>query len=222
MKREVERSKNIPALSLDLANLEILCQRLQALFDPSKKVLMHIDLKLASEKLSFETVDEIRAHTELKGTFSDFSVWLTQGESRIWLRSKSAFGGLPSVSATAATEAWCAGAVETAYAFASSNRVWYYWLAQWPLGLMLSGLVVLNWAFLVIGKGKLSTSMGIALFLAFLTFLILYIARSTVLPAATLRLSEETSFLRRNAAELSLLVATLSIVLTIVGWFVAK
>lgn len=51
---------------------------------------------------------------------------------------------------------------------------------------------------------------------------ILLIFNRKFFPPATLVIYQKDGFIRRHAAELTLLVAFLSLVLTVVGWFFAK
>ena len=55
-----------------------------------------------------------------------------------------------------------------------------------------------------------------------ITLGILYLVRGKLLPSSTLVVTQEEGFIRRHVGELSLLVAILSAILTVVGWFFAK
>ena len=61
---------------------------------------------------------------------------------------------------------------------------------------------------------------GIALsswLLMLLTLAVLYFARSSLLPTASIIITQEDSFIRRHIGELSLTVALASAILTVVG-----
>jgi hypothetical protein len=76
---------------------------------------------------------------------------------------------------------------------------------------------------LLLPKGQ---SLPKPIFMAWLsitiTLVILYFSRSKLLPSAILVITREEGFVRRHIGELSLLVAILSVVLTVVGWFFGK
>jgi hypothetical protein len=224
MKREVEREQKLPSFKIGIAELEVLFDRLVALFPEPENVHCSIDLNLKSEKLEFDNVAELKQYGSLNGEVTKFSLWLSQGGKRIWLRSSGVFGGRSAISAKAENEAWCAGAIETASSFLQSHRLWYHWFISSPLGWVLSAFAyipIISGAFLPKGmfieKPIIYAWVGITATLA-----ILYVARSRLLPASILVFSKEEGFFQRNAAQLSLLIAIISAVLTVIGWYVGK
>jgi hypothetical protein len=128
------------------------------------------------------------------------------------------------VSASGETEAWCAGAIETTYSFLLSNKLWYSWFVTAPLGWVL--LLCINAP--TIGSLLLpkEQSPGKSAFVAWLgitlTLALLYFFKGRLLPSSVLVITQKETFLRRHAAELSLVVAIASLILTAIGWFVAK
>lgn len=48
-----------------------------------------------------------------------------------------------------------------------------------------------------------------------------YFGKSKLLPASVLRVTDEEGFIRQHGIELSLFIAVISAVLTVIGWFVA-
>lgn len=128
------------------------------------------------------------------------------------------------LSAKADNEAWCAGAIETAFSFLHSQRPWYHWFISSPLGWILSAFAYIPSISLpFLPKGAIIDKPFVYAWVAITaTLAVLYVARSQLLPTSVLVLSEDEGFLRRNAAELSLLIALVSAVLTIIGWYVGK
>lgn len=74
MKREVERKQQLPAYSLTVAQLEVLIERLRALFSEPEEIRCSIDIKLKSEKLTFDSVEELKGYSLLKGRVTEFSI----------------------------------------------------------------------------------------------------------------------------------------------------
>ena len=224
MKREVEREQKLPSFRIGVAELEVLFDRLLALFPEPEDVHCSIDITLKSEKLEFESVAELKRYESLKGEITKFSLWLSRGDKRISLRSSGVFGGRGAISAKADSEAWCAGALETASSFLQSHRLWYHWFISSPLGWVLSAFAyipTLSMAFLP--KGTVIEKPVVFAWVAITaTLAVLYVARSRLLPASVLVFSKEEGFIQRNAAQLSLLIAVISAVLTVVGWYVCK
>lgn len=224
MKREVEREQKLPAFEIGIAELEVLHDRLLALFPQPEEVHCSIDITLKSEKLEFESVAELKKYESLKGAITKFSLWLSCGGKRISLRSSSLFGGRGGVSAKADNEAWCAGAIETATSFLQSHRLWYDWFISSPLGWVLSAFAYIpSLSLALLPKGTVIEKPVVYAWVAITaTLAILYVARSRLLPTAVLVFSKEDGFIQRNAAQLSLLIAAISAVLTVVGWYVGN
>jgi hypothetical protein len=60
MNRLVERTRNLPAFSIELSELEVLWNRMIAAFAPDKPDGTWIKISLRSEVLEFRTLDELR------------------------------------------------------------------------------------------------------------------------------------------------------------------
>lgn len=229
MKREVERKQKLPAYAISVSQLSVLVARLTDLFQGQDKDKVNITIRitLKNEKLSFDSIDELLAYPELRGRVADFSVWASQYNSgrRVWLSSGSLlFDSRSTIHAEAESEAWCAGAIETVQSFLQPHKVWYHWFVVAPIGWILfflgNGPTV---ALQFMPKGTvIDKTVAFAWFAIVLTLFVLWIGKGRLLPSSVLRVTEEDSFLRRHASELSLLMALISAVLTVVGWFVGK
>ena len=224
MKREVSRKKVLPAFSITVGDLDALWTRLAALFEKPEDVYARLDVDQPSEKLEFKSIEDLKQYPRVRGRLTKFSLWLSQGDRRVVVDSSTLLRSRREVRATAESEAWCAGAIETAYSFLQSNRLWYAWFLTAPIGwLLLVLLYTPTLAYLVMPKGQLLSK---AVFLAWLgvtlTFSLLYFAKARLLPGGILVVTQEDSFLRRHTSEITLVVAILSLLLTVVGWFLAK
>jgi hypothetical protein len=222
MKREVRREKKLPAFSLGIGELEALWTRLAALFEKPESVYAKLEITLPSEKLEFKSIEELRQYPGLQGRVTKFSLTLAQADRYIALGSSS-FASRPEVTAIGETEAWCAGAIETTYSFLLSNKLWYSWFVTATLGWVL--LLCANAPTLTLLLPK-EQSPGKPAFVAWLgitvTLAILYFFKGKLLPSSVLVITQRESFVRRHAAELSLVIALASLVLTVIGWFVVK
>lgn len=224
MKREVRREKKLPAFSLGIGELEAIWGRLAALFEKPEDVYAKLEIMLPAETLEFESIEELREYASLQGSVTKFSLWLSQGGWHIFIKSSSLFASRPEVSASGETEAWCAGAIETTYSFLLSNKLWYSWFVTAPLDWVLLLCVNAPTVSLLLlpkeqslGRPAFAALLGITLTLA-----VLFFFKGKLLPSSVLIITQKESFVRRHAAELSLVVAIVSLVLTAVGWFVAK
>ncbi|MFZ1546775.1 MAG: hypothetical protein WAT12_06700 [Candidatus Nitrotoga sp.] len=135
MKREVERKQQLPAYSLTIAELEVLIERLRALFTEPENVRYSIDIELKSEKLTFDSIGELKAYAPLKGRVTEFYVRLYHSPRSIRISTIGMpFDRRSSVSADGESEAWCAGAIETVQSFVQSHKLWYHWFVSAPIG----------------------------------------------------------------------------------------
>jgi hypothetical protein len=225
LKREVSRSTKLPAFQLDLGALEVLCERIQALFDASK-VYTKIEIPLKGETLKFDTVEEIRQYKDLRGTARNFSLWFSEGDRSVRISCSGIFRSDASVSASGATEAWCAGAIETVNSFLRYHKVWYHWFRTLPFGWFLFGALNLPNIFIWGRIAKLNlavTTMSLYGWVsAILVLALLYFGRDRLLPPVGVIITEEENIWRRRTPELSLLLALAAVVLTVIGWFVGK
>jgi hypothetical protein len=224
MKREVNRKKALPAFTTGIGELELLWGRLLALFETPEDVYGSIDLELPSEHLEFKSIDELKNYSKIRGRVTSFTIWLSQGGRRVSIRSSSFLGSQPEVSATADTEAWCAGAIETVYSFAQANRLWYSWFVSAPIGWMCFYFAnIPTVASLFLPKGQSLDKYVIVAWLSItIALIIVYWARSKLLPSSILVVTREEGFIRRHIGELSLVVAIISAVLTVIGWFFGR
>ena len=224
MKREVNRKKALPAFAIGIGELELLWGRLLALFEKPEDVYGSIDIALPSENLEFKSIDELKEYSELRGRVTKFELRLSQGGRRVSIRSSSFLGSRPEVSASADTEAWCAGAIETVYSFARANRLWYSWFVSAPIGWMFFVFAnIPTVASLFLPKGQSLDKPVFGTWLSITIALgIVYLARSKLLPSSILVVTREEGFFRRHVGELSLVVAIISAVLTVVGWFFGR
>ena len=224
MNRYVERRRNLPGFSIGLGELEVLWNRMIAVFGPGEPDGAFMYISLRSEQLEFRAVDELRNYAELKGRVTTFSLHFYQGRRILNVFSGSLVNPVPSVFARGETEAWPAGAVEVVYSFLRSHRLWYHWFVAWPVVIFIWVLTFLSFAVvLLLPKSQAFPRWTVlAWFAALAAFNLLYVARAILLPSSVLRITNEETFLRRHIAELSLVVALLSAVLTVVGWFFGK
>ena len=225
MKKEVQRERELPAFVLTVGELETLWLRLSALFDNSENIHASITVQLPSEILDFENIQELQQYNQLPARITNFTVRLIQNEFCVTIYSRRLINSKARVSATSGSEAWCAGAIETVYSFVQSHKLWYSWFVSAPIGWILV-LVVNSPApmfYFMQKNGIQITSVVVFGWLgAFITLFILYFGRERLLPSAILTISESRGFVRSHVAELSLAIAIVSAILTVIGWFVSK
>ena len=119
MKREISREKNVDAFSINLDELERFCKKIASRFPQSDDVSFSINVDLENERLTFDSVDELKEFDELSKSINSFHIFFLSRSfnKNIHLRSSrfSLLGlGQASISATANSEGWCADVIETA------------------------------------------------------------------------------------------------------------
>jgi len=229
MKTEIDRERRLPGFSIGVGELEVLWNRMLALFDNEEKIFQSLKIELPSRTLGFSSVEELKQYEELKGKVSSFSIWLSGKNTRVSIhtaRYRPGVGGLfykkATVNATSNSDAWVAGALDTVYSFLASHKVWYRWVVAAPLGWILIILLNIPAAMELSGWGAFGFRSGafiVGWFSTLIALGFLFVFRAKLFPAATLRITEEEGFIWRHIPELSLIIALLSAVLTVLGLF---
>ncbi len=227
MKKEIDRQRKLPGFSIGVGDLELLWNRMLALFDNEERIFQSLKIELRSETLGFNSVEELKRYGELKGQVSSFSIWLSGKDMRVSIHTARFWLGLGGLSykkaivnATSSSGAWVAGALDTVYSFLASHKVWYRWVVAAPLGWILIILLNIPAAMELSGWGAFGFRSGafiIGWFSTLIALGFLFVFRGKLFPAATLRITEEEGFIRKHIPELSLIIALLSAVLTALG-----
>ena len=224
MNRLVERRRNLPAFSIGLGELEVLWDRMIAVFGPGEPDGAFVKISLRSEELEFRTPDELRNYAELRGRVTKFSLHFYQGRLILNVFPGSLPFPVPFVFAQGETEAWSAGAVEVVYSFLQSHRLWYHWFVSVPTVIFISVLTLVSSVVLqLLPESPASLRLMVLAWLSTLVALLgLNLAKAILLPSSVLRITNEEGFVRRHVGELSLVLALLTAALTVVGWFFGR
>jgi hypothetical protein len=225
MNREVTREKKLPVFSIVLGDLDALVSRLINLFEDQEKTRVSIDIKLKNEKLEFENIKELCEYKELPSKVTQFSLYISGGGNRVSISADSIFNPLAIVRATANNEAWCAGAIETVFSFISSYKRWYHFFVAAPIGwfLFILGNIPAIVLFTPISNFLSFNTLGtIGYFLPLIVLAILYFFRPKLFPARVIVINENETFIRKYSAELSLAIASISVIISIIGLYLNK
>lgn len=222
MKREVEREVRLRAFDLTLGDLELLWGRMLQLFEGSEAIEATIALSLPSEKLAFQSLDELKAYDPIRGRVTSFRLELRQDNRAISISTGGIFNDVPTLRVRAENDLWCAGAIQAAEPVIGRCRTWYWWLIRVPF--LPFALLAAFAPWLKLGPFREFPNTQLPLVLSwFLTSVLLaYISynKQTLLPAAAITFSQDLGFVRRYGAELGLLLGILSILLAIYMWIV--
>jgi len=116
---------------------------------------------------------------------------------------------------------WCSGVIETTLLFIAPHKSWYDWFNKIPIGFVLFmfyNATIFSYSF--IPKDTFSKTIVFGWIISLVTVSFLYFFKEKLFPIGTIRVNEKEGFIQRNSAELALVLALISIVVTIVGWFV--
>lgn len=227
MKREISRKKFLPAYRIDIPEVGLLWQKSIDLFPDPKSVHCVLTLKLSGEELKFASFDELVGYQGLPPQVSDFSLWVSQGNKHMLLRSSTLLGLGSEVSAGGESEAWCAGVVETVYSFLVNHKATYSWFVAAPLGWLISVIGVAPFVAVLAAKIlqqelNIPAAAGYSWIAIICALALLYSSRPRLFPMSVLVVRETQGYVQRHVGELGLFVALASLVLTIISLFVAK
>lgn len=222
MKREVEREVRLSAFELERGDMELLWQRMLALFDSAFPIRSKISISLASERLTFDTMQELIDYKALRGQVTKFTFEIRQGQRMVSLSSGGLFTIAPTLKVEGESDVWCAGAIEAVLHILRQRRVWYFWLKHFPFTLVFFGLTLSPW--LKIGPFQHFPSVSLGMLLAWLAMTIVFgyfsFYKAQLLPAASIIFTRELGFVRRYAGELGLILGLLSLIVAVYMWVI--
>lgn len=222
MKREVEREIRLSAFELERGDMELLWQRMLALFDTVSPIRSKISLSLASERLTFDSMQELIDYQALRGQVTKFSLEISQGQRMVSLSSGGLFATSPTLKVEGESDVWCAGAIEAVLHVIRLRRVWYFWLKHFPFTPIFFGLALAPW--LKIGPFQRFPTIPLGMLITWLAMTLVFgyfsIYKARLLPTATITFTRELSFVRRYAGELGLVLGALSFIAAIYMWVV--
>ena len=220
MKREVEREARLPAFALPFGELELLWKRMSDVFTGEEKVRKSISFSIPRESLEFDSIDELRAYSELRGQVTNFSISMARGNESIVVKSGGFFSTVPVLKVRGHTDLWCASAVEAVTGVIDRNRTWYWWLMRLPFTLFFFFASILpiavNW--LLSREVKYSLPVTVAWFSAVATLGFISLSHEKLLPQATIVISNELGFVRRYGAKIGLALGIISFIASVLMW----
>lgn len=141
MKREIERTASLPIIEIDLAELSVLIEKLVAQFSDPAKASVTISVQIDNEKVSVKSVAELQSAHDLPARVAKFSISIWEdpaGPNRhVNVSSSPLASNTPRVAATGESEAWAAGAIETARVFFARHRRSLHWASGIPMGFIM-------------------------------------------------------------------------------------
>ena len=192
------------------------------LLDGDTNQYSSMSVSLPGEELSFDSIDEFLA-AKLQKPITDFKLHIRAGEKIIYLRSGDSLNYFSKISATAPSEAWCAGAIETTMSIVQNNRRWYSGLVRIPFGIILFGLLNLPIALSYMPSSlRLAPSMTstVAWQAAIAALFLFWLFRHKLLPGAIIVSAPHESFFRKHSVEIGILIASISAILALIQIFV--
>jgi len=180
------------------------------------KLNLTIEIERRGEDLEFNSIDELETYAPNLPARVNTMKWRVYDFPRSCRLQPTFFVGL-GVVASAPTEAWCAGAIAVVETHAKRNRLWYSWIQPWIVWLvaLILGFVPLLSDRLL--NRPMSTPAGAALIALQTLFWTIYFSYGRLLPRHVLVLRIEESWLRRYATELTVLLAVLSFIISVIA-----
>lgn len=221
MKREVERSQKLPAFVIPAGDLEVLWNRLTEQFNTSEKIRQSIDISLENESLEFDSIAELKSYGGLPDKITKFTIRMYQNGRSLSLRVNAFSYGPAVISASAESGSWCAGVIEVASSFFRSYQAWYNWLVKAPIFAIF--VVIVNAPLAIIGllnhtpEIPLPAAISWVSVIGVIGFLLFF--RSKLFPPASIIIRETDGIIKRNSAELSVILAAISVAIAIFSLF---
>lgn len=226
MKREVSLSKQLPSFKCDLAALGSFVSKTTALFKDEASVSIVVNLR--KQKLTFSSVEELKNYVDLPERLTNFELWF-RGKSpgpTIWIQSSGLLFYRPEAHVSSNDEVWCVGAMDVIAQSLAAQKTWYSWFAGWVL--TISALAAPFFFGLIGGLVKFATGnpllatplIAVSWTALYAVLLVLFLFRSLLLPSAVLEIRTTENLVHRYAPELTVLLAVITVLLTIIGWFV--
>jgi len=224
MKRQVEREVRLSAFALERGDLELLWERMLALFDSNgeQPIRASISLSIPSERLTFDSIEELNSYTALRGRIVRFSLRIQQGNRSVFLSTGGVFFTTPTLKVDGDSDIWCAGAIEAVVHVVRNCRVWYFWLVNFPFTIVFMVLAFSPW--LKQGPFRAFPEMPVPALLSWFVITTLFgyfaIFKERLLPTASITLTRELGFIRRYSGELGLILGVLALILATYMWIV--
>lgn len=220
MKREVEREIRLPAFALQLGELELLWQRMQQLFESADPKKEAIDFSLPSERLHFDSLEELKAYTQIRGRVTNFTLTISQRNTSVTVKTGGLFSNVPTLKVEGDSDIWCAGAVEAVMSVIMRNRLWYWWLIRAPITLLflLAALAPTLYNWVISKELKMSAPVAIAWLSVVLALGFISFTKEKLLPTAALIFTNDLGFVRKYGAEIGLALGVISLLASLLMW----
>jgi hypothetical protein len=225
MERQVERSQKLAATVLSVDELGILWKLCIDHFGDDQFVITRLIVKVSGERLTFESLDQFSACSDLPDRLYDYRLWTYKTIAHgISIHSVL---GTPVVVASGPNVAWCAGAVDMVATFAKNRRQWYSWFSSAPLfrlalGMGVLGLFVIQDADVPVLTVIAQPPPAVAGWLAALSALsFLSAMRARAFPRLAIRVCERRGYIQKYVGELGLLFTVLSFVAAVISIYIS-
>jgi len=223
MKRTIERTRQLPAFELTLADFETLVTRVSKQFEQPD---VSIRVEVGTESLQFESVNEMRSYSDFPTKLTRLHIhvsehWSKSASRSVMVRAAAhgSFFSYAQVDARGDDEGWCAGAVEVVYEVIRNHTRWYSGIRGWPLTVSFWGFIAATWALPAAWPDARDPAIQIPWIALLVAVMVLYLLRDRLMPFASLRISEREPWLKRNAAAITIGLAVLALIVNIIGLF---
>jgi hypothetical protein len=219
--REVSREATLPAFAISIAELELIWSKLDSLFDERGLLFIStLSIELPNETLRFQSLEDLRNHKFVVPRAKSFYLHLRFGRRSVIVSSSGTFGVPGRVAVTAETEMWCAAAQEAVLSVISQHKVWHHWVhPNLPVVLLVitlfSGTAVNS--YLKAADPQYQWMLTLGYVATVMSLILLVFGRNWLLPFTTLCLTQHESFIRKHQPELTLFLALLGTVFTVLG-----
>jgi hypothetical protein len=221
IRRTIDRNERLPDFRCDIAQLQSLFNRIIEHFGETAELSMSISVPLKTEKLDFDNFDEMKLYDGLPPKITKYSISLRErnGNKSCSLRTGLLIEKVQ-INVSADNEAWCAGITELCRDFAQRHRMWYAFIKRSYLFILFFIMSVIPAISKYLFRDDILFSTfysGLRWFFVWISIGMLAYFDDSIFPASIVIIRKERSLWREYVPELSLIVAILALVITIVG-----
>ena len=223
MKTTVSREQTLPSFKLGIADLKLIVEKASELFD-SENLRITIDIQVGKKEYSFDNIDEIQEIKELPNQTLLFYLRLSDLKKRLSMFPGRALGNSARITTESENEAWCAGAIATLVPLFQQSKTWYSGFRGWPIGAGLLLSLNLPTSLPLISRltGKTFNNSVIYSVVPIVVFTLLYFTRYWLLPTNLLVIRQTETTFKKYSTELTVTIALLSLIVSIIGLFIKK
>lgn len=180
------------------------------------KLWFNISMRLGNEELDFNNFDEMKSFKFLNKGLKEFTVSIIGKDDYTFHLFYKKYSPT-TVIATSNSHAWCAGTVELCRIFCESHKKWVGYIRGLGAQIIGNMMLYLGWTLLVRYNYASYLKQNTVMSAAYAIFFI--VCYFPIIPRNTINDASHQSWIKKNDAEIKIVLALLGLLATIVKLF---